>query len=338
MSRGAAVAAFALAMTLAGCTVPRQMLATPQDLEDYRAFRLAAHQGQRLAAAQRYLVRHPQGAWVDEVRLVFEAEEGAWFEAAKTSRARAREYVVDLPQGPHAEAARALLVLFDEHQGDVETLTLLADARRTAATLDYETARRKRASDVLLLKIAGLVDPATWGARIDAPPSALAAALRGEVPGTWGAATLARREDRLYFVLPTPEGSQARVITTAFELQLRDGRVVQGALQGENLFVLWSEAMLTRALDPTSAADRALAAATVGDVLSGALEATLPAARCARATGPGELLVRGCDGWAVSVRMGAEEGEIDVVDVVGPAPKSPPAPEKAPPPKRPRKK
>jgi hypothetical protein len=223
------------------------------------------------------------------------------------------------------EAARSLLVLFDEHQGDVETLTLLADARRTAATLDYETARRKRVSDVLLLKVAGLVDPVTWGAHLDAPPPALAAALRGEVPGTWGAATHARREDRLYFVLPTPDGQQARVIATAFELQLRDGRVLQGALQGENLFVLWSEAMLTRVLDPTSAADRALAAATVTDLLSGALEATLPAARCARAAGPGELLVRSCDGWAASVRMGAEEGEIDVVDVVGPAPR-PPAP------------
>jgi len=52
-----------------------------------------------------------------------------------------------------------------------------------------------------------------------------------------------------------------------------------------------------------------------------ALEATLPAARCARPAAGGDLLVRTCDGWAVSVRMGAEAGELDVIDVVGPRPK-----------------
>jgi hypothetical protein len=327
---------------LAGCAVPRQMLASPADIEDYRAFRLAAHQGRRLAAAQRYLARHPDGAWAAEVRTVFEAEEAAWFEAAKSSRSRAREYVVDLPGGPHADAARALLVLFDEHQGDVETLTLLAEARRTAATLDYETARRKRVSDVLLVKVAGLLDRATWGARLESPPPALAAALRGESATTWGAVTRARRDDLLYFVLPTPDGAQARMLPVTLQLELRSGRVLQGLLQGENLFVLWTEAMLARVLDPTRAEDRALAATTVTEVLAGALEATLPAARCAAPAaheGEGELLVRACDGWAVSVRMGAEEGEADVIDVVGPAPAPPPPPQPSSPAatKRPRK-
>jgi hypothetical protein len=317
--RSTALAACLVLVAVAGCAVPRQMLASSADIEDYRAFRLAAHEGRRLAAAQRYLERHPHGAWADEVRVVFEAEEAAWFEAAKASRSRAREYVVDLPDGPHAEAARALLVLFDEHQGDVETLTLLAEARRTAATLDYETARRKRVSDALLVEVAGLLDPATWGARLDSPPPALAAALRGEVATTWGAVTRARRDDRLYFVLPTPDGAQARMLGASLQLELRDGRVAQGLLQGENFFVLWSEALLTRALDPTNAADRALAATTVSELLAGAFEATLPASRCAAPAHEGELLVRSCDGWAVSVRMGAEEGEADVIDVVGPA-------------------
>jgi hypothetical protein len=307
------------------------MLAAPADLEDYRTFRTAAHEGRRLAAAQRYLERHPNGAWAAEVRTVFEAEEAAWFEAAKSSRARAREYVVDLPDGPHADAARALLVLFDEHQGDVETLTLLAEARRTAATLDYETARRRHVSEVLLQKVAGLLDPTTWGTNLESPPPALAAALRGEASSTWGAATRARRDDALYFVLPTPDGSQARALGVSLQLVLDRGRVVQGQLQGENLFVLWSEALLVHVLDATRASDRALAATTVADLLSGALEATLPASRCAAPAKGGELLVRACDGWAVSVRMGAEEGEIDVIDVIGPAgPPSPKQPPRAP--------
>jgi len=303
---------------LVSCAVPRQMLASPADLGDYREFRTAAHEGRRLAMAQRYLVRHPDGAWAAEVRPLFEAEEEAWFEAAKSSRSRAREYVIDLPDGPHVEGARALLVLFDEHQGDVETLTLLADSRRTAATLDFESARRKHVTDLVLAAISALLDRATWGTRLDSPPASLASALRGEVPATWGAATRARHDDKLFFVLPTPQGSQDRALDVSLQLVLDKGRVVQGLVQGEDLFVLWSEAILVRVLDPNRAADRELAAATVTDVLSGALEATLPASRCARSAVGGDRLVRACDGWAVSVRMGAEAGEVDVIDVVGP--------------------
>jgi hypothetical protein len=313
-----AVLVAAVSGMAAACAVPRQMLASPDDLHDYRDFRAAAHEGRRLASAQRYLERHPHGAWADEVRRLFETEEAAWFEAAKSSRARAREYVIDLPEGPHIEGARALLVLFDEHEGDVETLTLLAEARRTAATLDYETARRKHVSDVVLAAIAGLLDRATWGTRLDSPPPSLAAALRGEVPATWGAAARSRRDDRLFFVLPTPQGSQARALDVSLQLVLDKGRVVQGLVEGEDLFVTWSEAMLVRVLDPNRPADRELAAATVIDVLTGALEATLPASHCARPAVGGDRLVRACDGWALSVRMGAEAGEVDVIDVVGP--------------------
>ena len=304
--------------TSASCAVPRQMLATPGDLRDYRDFRAAAHEGRRLAMAQHYLARHPDGAWAKEVRPLFEAEEEAWFEAAKSSRTRAREYVIDLPDGPHVEGARALLVLFDEHEGDVETLTLLADARRTAATLDFESARRKHVSDVMLAAMAALLDRATWGTRLDSPPPSLASALRGEVPATWGAATRARHDDRLFYVLPTPQGSQARAVDVSLQLVLDKGRVVQGLVDGEDLFISWTEAMLARVLDPNRAADRELAAATIIDILSGALEATLPAARCAKRAVGGDRLVRACDGWAVSVRMGAEAGEVDVIDVVGP--------------------
>jgi hypothetical protein len=317
--RGLGVAVLCLLLApLAGCIVPRQMLAAPDDLGDYRAFRAASHEGRRLASAQHYLARHPHGVWAEEVRATFDEEEEAWFEGAKSSRSRAREYVVDLPQGPHADAARSLLVLFDEHLGDVETLTLLAESRRTAATLDVQTDRRKHVSDVVLAAVAALVDPATWGARLDAPPPSLAIALRGEVLGTWDASARASHDDQLFFVVPTPQGAQERVVDVSLQVVLDKGRVVQGILQGEDLFVRWSESVLVRVLDPSVAEDRQLASATATDLLAGALEAALPASRCAKPASEGEPLVRECAGWNVSVRMGAEAGEVDVVDVVGP--------------------
>ncbi len=318
------------------CAVPTQMFASPSDLQDYRTFRSAAHEGRRLYEAQRYLKRHPHGAWADEVRALFDEEEAAWFEAAKTSRARAREYVVDLPDGPHAEAARSLMVLFDEHQDDLETLALMADVQRTAAKLDYETGRRHHVSDVILAELGALADASTWGARLDAPPAALASVLRGEVTPTWGGRPHAQRKDALIFVIPTPEGSQARVADVTFQLWLEGGRVAHGVLQGDDLFVRWSEAQLVRVMDAGDPADRSLAAATVVEVLGGAFEATLPAARCtpaghatapgtttATAARPGEIFARACDGWTVSARMGEVPGALDVVEVRGPGAQAP---------------
>ena len=309
----------ALGATSAACVVPRQVLASSDDLADYRAFRLAEHPGRRLFEAQRYLERHPRGAWADEVRAAFDAEEAAWFEAAKVSRARAREYLVDLPTGPHVEAARNLMLLFDEHQDDADTLILLADARRTWATLDHEAERRRKVTETVLQEVAALLEPSTWGARLEGAPPALAGVLRGEVPHTWGGATHAQRSDDLFFVVPTPEGAHASVVELDFQLWMENGGVAEGVVHGKDLFVRWGEALLTQILDAARPGDRARAAAAVTEVLAGALEAALPAARCQVALQPGELLARACPGWTVSIRMGPGPGTEDSIAVRGDA-------------------
>jgi hypothetical protein len=316
-----ATALLGIAFAAFACGVSSQMLAEPTDLADYRAFRAAAYEGARLARAQEYLERHPHGAWAQEVRDAFDVEEPAWFEAAKTSRSRARAYLVDLPKGPHADAALALLVLFDEHKGDVETLELLADARRTAALLDEESARRKRVGEVVLEELAALLDRATWGARLDVPPPALAEVLRGAVQHTWGGSSPAWRTDELFFVVPTPRGAQSRVAEVRFRLWLEHDRVTAGAIRGADLFLRLAEALEIRVFDPALPADRARVASVVREVLGGALEATLPAAQCtARPADNAEILSRACEGWSVQARWAEREGEEDIVEVRGPPP------------------
>ena len=118
------------------------MLAAPDDLRDYRdvpdgrARGAAPRRGAALPARGTRTARGPTRCAPSSRR---KRRHGS--RPRRRRGSRAREYVVDLPEGPHADAARALLVLFDEHQGDVETLTLLADARRTAAMLDYRDGR-----------------------------------------------------------------------------------------------------------------------------------------------------------------------------------------------------
>jgi len=318
MTDGKAIALGVALACLAGsaCAVPTQMLAATSDLADYRAFRTAEHEGTRLARAQAYLERHPNGKWADEVRSRFQVEEPAWFEGAKGSHTRARDYVVDLPHGPHAQAARALLALAYEPEVDLDMLELMAEARRSAAYLELQSERRKRVSELILEELAALLDPATAGARLDDPPEALAAALRGTHPCTWGKCVpTGLREDELYFGLPTPTEVEARVAKVRLKVELDRGRAVGGRIEGEDLFVCWAEANQIRVLDASAAADRTAAADDIADVLSGALEARLPAARCAVKRYKGEIVARACYGWHVSVRMGSRPGDMDVISV-----------------------
>jgi hypothetical protein len=295
------------------------MLASPNDLRDYRSFRLAQREGSRLACAERYLRRHPHGAWTGEVREAFDAEEPVFFEQAQTSRSKARQYLIDLPDGPHADAARALLVLFDAHQDDIDTLMLLASARRTAALLDRETDRRKRLTDLVLQDVASLLDRATYGASLDEPPPLLASVLRSGAAHTWGGEARPDRLDQVFFVVPTPEGSQPREVDVGLELRLEGARIVEGRVSGGDLFVRWAEALLVRVLDPTDVADRTTAATTVSEVLRGALEGTFPQDRCGSTpTDPHVIVKRACDGWSVTVTMGPSGGSDDAIDVRGP--------------------
>src|SRR5688500_9404005 len=73
-------------LLLTGCASFKTVLAPPNDLEDYRAYRVAAYRGTRLARAQKYLERHPAGTFADEVRAAFEEEEPRYFAEAQESR------------------------------------------------------------------------------------------------------------------------------------------------------------------------------------------------------------------------------------------------------------
>ena len=317
MKPAALVVLASMCAGLGGCAVTRQMLAAPDDLGDYRAFRVAKHPGTRLARAQAYLQRHPGGEWAPEASTVFDAEEGAWLEAAKASRERALDYIVDLPSGPHVDVARSLLVLFDANRDDLATLELLAASRRTEAMLDIESERRRHIGELVLGEIAALLDAPTWGASVDEPPPLLAQVLRGAVRRTWGSVS-DDREDDILFVLPTPEGAQSRVMRVRFQLTLSKGRVAEGRIHGEDLFVRWAEAMAIRAFDPTSKSEREAASEAVAEVIAGALEAQMPASSCAAPAKGREVLIRGCSGWGASVVMGAREGDDDVIAIRGP--------------------
>jgi hypothetical protein len=309
----------ALALLVTGCAVGRSLLARNDDLEDYRAFRVAAHEGVRLAKAQRYLERHPQGAWAADVKRTFDDEEPLYFERATQSRAKTSEYLADLPRGPHAAAAISLLTAFDTHIEDLATSRLLRDARLTEVKLERASRQRRTLGEGILTDLAALLDPALYGARQDDLPGPVRGALGGLAPSTWGKPTPVREDDYFYAV-PTHLVRESRVVTLRLALVLERTVVTLGILSGPDLFVSWDEADEVKPRDPTDDKDRSTAAAHAADLLGGALEARMPAARCTvSSSDPKEILVRRCDGWSAVVTMGRRPGDLDAITVSGPA-------------------
>ena len=174
-----AVAVTAAALLAVGCAASKQMLAGPGDLADYRAWRVAAHPGARLARAEVYLTVHPAGAWVDEVRASFTSEEARYYDAAKSSRKGALEYLEYLPRGPHAEAATALVDSFDDTVEKLMIERIVREVKHRATQRQQERERRAKLRAAILADVALLLDPDVYGKSLADAPDPLRRALSG---------------------------------------------------------------------------------------------------------------------------------------------------------------
>lgn len=312
-----ALAAAALAALVAGCAGLRPMLASPEDLEDYRAFRVAAAEGTRLSRAQRYIERHPNGTWIREVRAAFDEEEPRYFERAQASREGIRRYLADLPEGPHAEAALALLVAFGSSMQDAELRDIARRVRYEDTKLEAAAVQRRAVGEAVLSAVGVLLDDDVYGApRSEAPPK-LRAMLLGKNAPTWGAVP-PRHEDDYFFLLPTRPERESRLLTLEISVIETEGVVTGGVVEGSDLLVRWAEADQIVRLDSSAAEDRKEAQAYVMSRLEGAFERRFPSASCPDLRKERELYHRACDGWEAVVLPGAKAGDKDAVIIRAP--------------------
>ncbi|MBL0197311.1 MAG: hypothetical protein IPQ09_24405 [Myxococcales bacterium] len=321
LARDATVALVAAASAVAamGCAGARAFVASPADYEDYRAVRLAAHEGTRLGRARAYLQRHPRGAYAAEVQSLYASEEPAYFERVKSTPDGARDYLASLPGGPHALAASAILREDYERKDDIALARELRDGRSAEARFQRALEGRKAAAAAVYDALAAALDPALLGSEASAPPASFVAAARGAVPTLSGLPLEVERD--LFFTLPGRVERPDRVLTLTFTRTVRGGRVTEARVEAEDLFVHWREADTAEALDPTVGRDRALGLAHARERLAGALEARFPAASCGAGGGPADtrdilvVLFRQCGGARVDVTAGRQHGVADVVHV-----------------------
>lgn len=305
-----------LLLGLTSCASFKTVLAPPNDLEDYRAYRVAAYRGTRLARAQVYLERHPEGTFADEVRTAFEQEEPRYFQEAQESREGVRRYLADLPRGPHADAAVAMLIALESNMQDAELADLARKVRFEDAKLESAAIQRRAVGETIIGAVGVLLDERAYGVSRDDGPPALKKLMFGWTPPTWGRPP-SRREEDLFFLLPTRPERESRLLTLVIALEEKEGAVVGGRISGSDMFVRWAEADQIVKLDPEASDDRAEAHVHALSRLEGALERRFPKASCPDRAQGRELLHRACDGWEVAVIPGERAGDDDAILIRG---------------------
>lgn len=291
----------------------RPLVAANDDARAFRAVESAESWGARLAAVQRYLERHPGGAYATDVREIWAREEPRFFERASATREGARGYLADLPRGPHASAALSLLVAFDAKVDDFETYKWLKAARSTEKMLSEAAAERQAADEWLSSALAELLKDETWSRAFE-EAAGLVVVLRGARPGTWGGVPTTR-DVRFAYAVPSPEGLVRRMLEARLAVRVEGGVARAAILEGSGLFLAWAEIMALRPLEPARTEDRAFAAARVRERLAGMLEGRFPEGACAGDGELGDFMARRCGGRQVRVVMGAGAGEPDRLEL-----------------------
>jgi hypothetical protein len=313
---GAALLGLAITANIA-CAELRPMVAPSADLEDYRAFRVAAALGTRLARAKRYIERHPNGVWVAEVKAAFDDEEPRYFEEAQGSREGVRRYLADLPEGPHAQAAVAMLMAFGSSMQDAELRDIARRVRFEDAKLEAAAVQRRAIGEGILTAVGVLLDDDVYGTPLSEAPPKLRALLIGRNAPTWGGVP-ARREDDYFFLLPTRPERESRLMTLEISVIEESGAVRGGIVEGSDMLVRWTEADQIVRLDSSAAEDRTEAQVHTMTRLESALERRFPSASCPDMRKDRELYHRGCNGWEAVVLPGVKAGDKDSVVIRAP--------------------
>jgi len=303
---------------LVGCAELRTMTAPPDDLEDYRSYRIAAYPGTRLARAQTYLEKHPNGAFSAEVRSAFDDEEPRFYEKAQSSKEGIRRYLADLPHGPHADAALHLLIALESSIEEAELNDLARRVRNGDAKLERAAQQRRAVGEAILGALGVMLDETIYGIRRSEAPPRLKALMTSRYGSTWGGIPRTHEED-YFFLLPTRPDRESRLMSLEMTLVEDKDVVVASRLEGSDLIVRWAEAEQIVRLDSSAPEDRTEAQVFVTGRLEGALERRFPSGSCKDMRTGQELYHRACEGWEAVVRTGTNAGDKDVIMISSPS-------------------
>jgi hypothetical protein len=293
-----------------------QRVTAPQDeYLAYRSFRTSRELDERLAASAAYLERYPDGRWRAQVRPWVERAEARFYELAKGSRARLEAYLATLPDGPHADAVRDELRIARAEARRART------ERQRAAAVERELAARARDREKAALAfsqwLGRLLDIRAWGKRTSSLDHEFLLVWRLTEPEAQCVDQTCRKRLLLPFSLPRGGDKANREMRLQVVIELDQGLVHEARLQGPALFSRLYEASTAKPVPAHDLGARVRAIAYAVEVVAGAAEARLPAARCAQTPVAPTVLLRSCNGWTLRAVVGEDPTAPDQVVVRG---------------------
>ncbi|MCS6899648.1 MAG: hypothetical protein RMJ98_08400 [Myxococcales bacterium] len=310
---------FLLALLCSGCGLTARALSSPEEYEAYRTTRVGYTTEARLQAAKVYLGRYPEGRFAEEVRRRFEVEEGMFYRASSRTKHGLDWYLQTLPDGPHATEANLMLLELARREAAEQEDELVKRGRSIERRLAQAERLRREVVEALVGWISALASSQAWGKPTWEQPTELLQGIRGlPEPGRCDDLRCTRTRTMEFLIPAAGGGLEERAAIFDFVLELDQGRVIRGLLQGPALFSRFYEASQGRLLprDPLEA--RAEAVGYALEVVSGAFEAVAPGATCHQGITPPVVLSRRCGGWKVTVTAGDGAAEDDRLEVEGP--------------------
>lgn len=314
MKLGRALALLALAWVSVGCSAAR-LTAPVGDYAAYRATRTRPRQGDRLAAAVRYLERYPKGAFAAEVRSALEQQEPAFFLARRGSVAGLEAYLRALPQGAHAGEATKELRWQREaaaHRDAAGTRAAAVEARFARAA-----AERERVRSTVTRWLALVADPRLYDAPLGQAPAELLVAWTLSLPRPRctvedDGARHCVKVLELPYALPIEGRLEPRELTLEIGLvQDPSGRSTRVTLSGPGLFNRLEEARRMATIDDDASSARIGAVVQAAELARQAVERHGAKPDClAPATAP-IVLDGDCGALHVQVRGRTDEAPDD---------------------------
>jgi len=312
-----AAALVALWFGLAACSATARFTAPVDDYQLYRATRLAATLEERLAAANQYLNRLPDGAFRAEVERWFKPREKKYFRRAWRSLPRLRAYLAAMPDGPNAEAVAERIIeleleaQFAKNREERE----LSAARRVGRELDSAAAARRRFLGELSTWVAELAAIKTFGEPTAELDHELIYRFRLSEPPARCVGDRCRKILSFGFKVPSEKKLLEREAIAEVELGLDRGGLASARIGGPDLFSRLDEAVELRALAPDDAQARAEAIARAAQLVAHAVESELPASECERQPVSPVVLLRVCRGIELVVTAGTTIEEDDRIEI-----------------------
>lgn len=307
-----------VAIGLAGCAPAARLIGDPAEYRAYRETRARYTTEQRLVAATKYLEAYPEGAYAGEVRARFEVEEAAFYDAQSKTSDDLEWYLHVLPDGPHAQQAHLTLSQTSLQEHAEAHDELLTAGRNQERRLKRASRSRTDVTDTFNRWVTAFSTVTSWGRPTSALPGDMTSDFRRPPDAGRCNDIVCTRVEAIPFQVPIAGGGldeRAAVYEVLFTLD--NGGVRMLTLRGPALFSRVFEASRGKPVEPDEQTARAEAVSYALDLVGGTFEATLPEKACAQPIDPPTLLKRSCGGVTLTVKIGDDPSQDDVVQLEG---------------------